>query len=244
MEELVKMKNETQNANGHSNIRPFDYSTNSHSTIRTFKHSIISSRPAFTLVEMLVVVGILAVLIGASLSAFTSTTKKAQKAKGQELVHNVATALEKIYQEEGAWPRRILNGSNSENGLDERVAYALAKRNALSLSYDDSSKKTTALDQCGVVSPWAQDVIRRKKGQGVSESTKVPSGGTIKTHRLRYAVDTDGRGFVTANVEGESVIIRGSVAVWCAGYDGKLEKYKDGLRKDDIYSWSRNQVKE
>ena len=197
----------------------------------------------FTLVEMLVVIGILAILISVGLSSFTSSTKKAQKAKGQELVHNVAAALEKIYQEEGAWPRRILSGSNSENGLDENISYTLAKRGALTLSYDDSKKKTTALDQCGVVSPWAQEVIKRKKGTGVSEGTKVPSGGTIKTHRLRYAVDTDGRGYVTANVEGESVTIRGSVAVWCAGYDGKFEKYSDGLRKDDIYSWGREQVK-
>ena len=202
------------------------------------------SRPAFTLVEMLVVVGILAVLVSVSLASFTSMTKKAQKAKGQELVHNVATALEKIYQEEGSWPKRILAGSNNENGIDANVAYAIAKHNGLSLSYDDSKQKTTALDQCGVVSPWAQDVIRRKKGQGVSDSTEVPSGGTIKTHRLRYAVDTDGRGFVTANVEGESVKVRGSVAVWCAGYDGVFEKYKTGLRKDDIYSWGREQVKE
>lgn len=201
-------------------------------------------KKGFTLIEMLVVLGILAVLIGASLAAFTSSTKKAQKAKGQELVHNVATALEKIYQEEGSWPRRILAGSNNENGIDEKIAYTIAKHNGLSLSYDDTKKETTALDQCGVVSPWAQDVIRRKKGQGVSEGTKVPSGGTIKTHRLRYAVDTDGRGLVTANVEGESVTIRGSVAVWCAGYDGTFEKYKTGLRKDDIYSWGRDQVKE
>ena len=102
----------------------------------------------FTLVEMLVVIGILAILISVGLSS-----KKAQKAKGQELVHNVAAALEKIYQEEGAWPRRILSGNNSENGLDENISYTLAKRGALTLSYDDSKKKTTALDQCGVVSP-------------------------------------------------------------------------------------------
>ena len=200
-------------------------------------------RRGFTLVEMLVVIGILAILIGAGLSTFSSSTKKAQKAKGQELVSNVATALEKIYQDEGSWPRQILAASGSEKGLDETVAYALAKRKAMTLSYDPEgkTKKTTKLDRFGIVSPWAQDVIRRKGESGVSESTKVDSGGTIADHRLRFAVDTEGKGTVTASVGGESVTIRGVVMVWCAGQDGKLEKYKDGLRRDDIYSWSAQQ---
>ena len=200
-------------------------------------------KPAFSLVEMLVVIGILAILIGAGLATFTSSTKKAQKVRGQELVHNVAVALEKIYQDEGAWPRQIIAASGSEKGLDENVAYALAKRKAMTLSYDPEgkTKKTTKLDRFGVVSPWAQDVIRRKGDSGVSESTSVDSGGTIADHRLRFAVDTEGKGTVTASVGGESVTIRGSVMVWCAGQDGKLEKYKTGLRKDDIYSWGAQQ---
>lgn len=204
-----------------------------------------SSRSGFSLVEMLVVIGILAILIGAGMASFSSAGKKAQKTKGQELVLNVATALEKIYQDEGAWPPSIIANSNSEKGLDERTAYALAKRGALSLSRDDTAKKTTALDLCGIVSPWATAEIKRLGGRGVSESTRVQSGGTIGSHRLRYAVDTEGLGYVSATVGGEQVKIRGVVAVWCAGYDGKLEKYSDGLRRDDIYSWSNQQrVKE
>ena len=89
----MKKTNKIQNADAHSNVRTFDYSTNSHSTIRSFKHSIISSRPAFTLIEMLVVVGIIAVLVGASIGGFAQMTKSAEKAKAQELVSNVATAL-------------------------------------------------------------------------------------------------------------------------------------------------------
>ena len=202
-------------------------------------------RRGFSLVEMLVVMGILAVLIGAGLTTFSSSTKKAQKARGQELVSNVAVALEKIYQDEGSWPRQILAASGSEKGLDENVAYALAKRNAMTLSYDSKTKKTTKLDRFGIVTPWAQDVIRRKGESGASEGTMVPSGGTIADHRLRFAVDTEGRGMVTASVGGESVTIRGSVMVWCSGQDGQLERYKDGLRRDDVYSWSdRQRVKQ
>ena len=53
-------------------------------------------KKGFTLVEMLVVMGILAVLIGIGISSFTSTTKRAQKARAQELVLNTAAALEAI----------------------------------------------------------------------------------------------------------------------------------------------------
>ena len=217
--------------------------TTDHSVIRSFSHSVIDkARQGFSLVEMLVVMGILAILIGVGLTTFSSATAKAQKAKGQELVSNVATAIESIYQKDGCFPRRILAASNSDGGLDADVAYDIAKRNLMTLSYDKDTKKTTAADRCGIVSPWAQDVIKGKKGSGVGDGTRVPSGGMIADHRLRFAVDTEGTGFVTANVGGQSVKIRGSVAVWCCGRDGKLERYDTGRRSDDIYSWSHNQV--
>ena len=195
----------------------------------------------FTLVEMLVVMGILGILMGVGLTSFSGATKRAQKAKAQVLVSNVATALTALYQKDDAWPPRLANGGE-EGELDEKRSYILAKRGFLSLSYKDSGAKTTGLDQLGLVSPWATDVIKRKGGSGVSVSTKVPTGGTIQDHRLRFAVDTEGNGFVTASVGGESVRIRAVAAVWCAGRDGKMEAYSKGLKSDDVYSWSRQQV--
>ena len=204
------------------------------------------AREGFTLIEMLVVIGIIAVLIGIALSSFSSSTKKAQKAKGQELVHNVATALTLIYQEEGCWPRRILAAGQSEGEITPEIAYDIASRGKMSLTMDSQDKKsrrTVGIDRMGIVSPWAYDVIKKAGNGSVSDGTKVPSGGTIKEHRLRFAVDTDGKGYVKASVGGESLNIRGSAAVWCCGMDGKFEKYSDGLRSDDIYSWGAEQVK-
>ena len=211
----------------------------------------------FTLIEMLGVVGILAVLMGIGLSSFSSSTKSAQKARGQELVINVATALETIYQREGVWPRRILANGSSDGKLDENVAYELAKRKVMTLSYDESSKKTTGLDRCGVVTPWAQDTIKAV-GVGANSGTKVSTGGTIgNDHYLHYAVDTDGDGIVNASVGGTKVNIRGSVAVWCGGMDGVISPYKSGGggsgekgsnpstkggKLNDIYSWTYDQV--
>ncbi len=203
-------------------------------------------RRGFTLIEMLVVIGIIAILAGAGMATFSSATGRAQKAKGQELVSNVATALTAIYQKDGCWPHRILAAGNGEGEITAEIAYDLAKKKVMALTTDpnnSSNHKTVGLDRLGVVSPWATAVIKRAGKGTVSDTTKVPSGGTIHDHRLRFAVDTDGKGFVQANVGGETLTSRGPAAVWCCGMDGKIEKYSDGLRKDDIYSWNKQQIK-
>ena len=196
----------------------------------------------FTLVEMLVVIGIIAILIGAGMTAFSAATRKAQQARAREVVSNVATALEAVYQREGVFPRRVLAEGASDGEMTPEVAYELAKRKAMTLTYDTNTKKTTASDRCGILTPWAQEVVRRKGNSGVSDGTKVPSGGTIKDHRVHFAVDTDGRGYVNATVGGESVKVRGSAIAWCCGKDGKEYKYSEGLRHDCSYSWNRQQV--
>ena len=196
----------------------------------------------FTLLEMLVVIGILAVLIGAGMTAFSSATRKAQQARAREVVSNVATALEAVYQREGAFPRRVLAAGASDGEMTPEISYELAKRSAMTLTYDSATKKTIAADRCGVLTPWAQDVVKRSKSGSVSDSTKVPSGGTIKDHRVHFAVDVDGDGYVDASSEGESVRIRASAVAWCCGRDGKQLNYSDGLRRDCSYSWSRQQV--
>lgn len=206
-------------------------------------------KKGFTLIEMLVVMGIIAVLIGASLGSYQVFVKKASRSRCEELVHDVQVALTAVMQKEGAWPRALLAQGASGNGeLTKEVGAALAKRGALSLSYEkverdgDSVYELNGNDRCGVVSPWAVDVLRHSASAG--EGTKVPSGGTVADHRLRFALDNDYDGRVTANVGGKSVTIRASAAVWCAGADGKMEPYSRSGRADDVYSWSGGQVEE
>lgn len=195
---------------------------------------------AFTLIEMLVVMGIIAILMGAGMAAYSSATRKAQQARAREVVSNVATALEAIYQREGDFPRRILAQGGRDGEVDEYVAYELAKRRVMTLTY--SGSKTVGADRCGVLTPWGQDVVKRSSGTGSMEGAKVPSGGTIKDHRIHFAVDTEGRGIVNASVGGEAVRIRASAVAWCCGPDGKEYSYSEGLRQGCTYSWSADQV--
>ena len=196
------------------------------------------------MVEMLVVMGIIAVLIAASIASYNGIVARAQKSRAEELVHQVATALEQVMQKEDAWPRPVLaEGAGGNGRMTPAVGAALAKRGAMSLTYreyDDNGTKRVELsgiDKFGVVDPWAGDLIKKRfKSGSLSAGTRVPSGGTIDDHILRFAIDDDYDGRVSVKGEGiDSATIRGSVAVWGCGRDGKF-----GTR-DDIQSWSKAQ---
>lgn len=200
-------------------------------------------RKAFTLIEMLVVVAIIGILVSVSLVAFGPATGAAEKARCQELVSNTATALTALFNDKGRWPKALLNnGGATEGKLDENAAYPLAKGGYMTLSSENG--RLSGYDKFGVVTPWAMKVIK-DKGTSASLSTRVPGGGTIQDHVLRYALDTDGDGIIDgATVGGQSVDVRATAIVWCCGKDGKIEAYSEGIRRDDVYSWHKGQTEE
>ena len=201
-------------------------------------------RRGFTLIEVLVVIGIIATLMGVMLASVSTFLKSADKALCKELVANTATALTALYQKEGAWPRALIKGHNGNNMLDEHAALPLAKGKYMTLTMNDDKTQLAGYDRFGVVSPWAFTVIKNR-GTSASLSTKVPGGGTIQDHILRYALDLDGDGVIEgAPVGGETIDIRATAVVWCCGKDGKIEAYAAGLRKDDVYSWTIGQTRE
>lgn len=196
---------------------------------------------AFTLIEMLIVIGIIAVLTAASLAGFSSMRKSAERAKARELCLQVKTALEAIWNADGVWPKKLREkSSGADSKLDDEAAYVLASRGMLTLTH--SGGRVTGLDRFGIVTPWATEVIKRT---GSSSSLSTPVGkATIQDHILRFKLDLDGDGIIDgANIGGESIDIRATAAVWCCGKDGKMETYKKGLKSDDIYTWTPGQTK-
>ena len=210
-------------------------------------------KKGFTLIEMLVVLGIIAVLVGASIGGFSAMTRSAENTKCQELVANAATALTALFQDEGAWPRRLAASGAVDGELDANNAYALVAGSKKYFSLTVSGGRLAGLDMFGIVSPWAQAVIKRK-GSSASLSDVVsssPAHGsmTIKDHILHFAIDLDGDGVIKgANVGGQSIDVRATAIVWCGGRDGFIEPYPfaGGGRKgksDDIYSWTPGQTR-
>ena len=216
-------------------------------------------RKGFTLVEMLVVMGIIAILIGASIGGFSAMTKTAEKARNQEIVSNAATALTEYYNRNGAWPRVLLTEAASGEGkLTATAAYPLANpsnndrgksgapKGILSVAYDMGSRSLIGLDRLGVVDHYVQ-VLIKSGGKDIDLGSKVPTGGTVEDHILRFAIDVNGDGIIDgsegAAVGGESVSIRATAAVWSCGRDGKFEPYSRNGRSDDVYSWTKGQTR-
>jgi len=213
------------------------------SIIRLFDYSKISHK-AFTLIEMLIVIGIISVLVGVSLASFGKMMKSAEKAKVQELVSEAATALTGLYEKDGIWPKKIREEGATSGRLDKDVALILANKGYLPLSV--ANGKLAGKDRFGVITPWAAKVVDRK-GASAAEGDAVNAISTIGDHILYFAVDLDGDGIIDgANVGGESVNIRATAAVWCigksGGNQGKPWAYSKGQKKDDVYSWTKGQT--
>ncbi len=161
----------------------------------------------FTLVEMLVVIGIIAVLTAASVVSFSKMMGSADRAKAQESVHQTATALTALYQQNnGVWPKRLLAANAGDGLLDESAAVPLASYMSLKT---DSAGNLTGLDKYGILDPWGLAIM---KGKG----TKAQKSD-VEAHILRFALDDDGDGITEAAQLG--VKVRASAVVW--GYDKK-----------------------
>ena len=209
-------------------------------------------KKGFTLIEMLVVIGIIAVLVGASIGGFSAMTRTAERAKCQELVSNVATALTVMFQQEGVWPKRLAKDGATDGQLDADAAYAFVSGSTKYLSLSASGGRLTGIDRFGVVSPWASALLKRK-GASASLSDVVSAGPngsmTVKDHILHYALDLDGDGIIQgASVGNPTIDVRATAIVWCGGKDGFVSPYPyagggKGGKNDDVYSWTPGQTK-
>lgn len=198
-------------------------------------------KKAFTLIEMLVVIGIIVILMGASVGAYSKMSKSADRVRGQEIVANTATALATLFTKEGVWPKVLRDNGATDGRLDAKAAYPLAKGEYMALSFDKDKNKLTGLDRFGIVTPWAAAHIK-SRGDSASLGDKIGQS-SLQEHILHYALDLDGDGIISgANVGGETINVRATAIVWSVGPSGKIEAYSKGIMHDGIYSWTKGQT--
>lgn len=218
-------------------------------------------RSGFTLIEMMVVIGIIGILAAVLTGGYTYAVKSAQRAKATEAVSNARTALEMLHDKMEGWPLAIVQATRNEQSfqvMDEGVAKQLFKYGLLNVDCKEGENGYVlrGVDRCGIADPWAQDVLRNADKNLTGQSLlnrSVPSGGTVKDHLIYFAVDKDDDGFVT-QAEGAPVkSVRAKVITWSAGADGGLADCKSdkaGKRsyngrmvsnQDNVYSWQRAQ---
>ena len=197
----------------------------------------------FTLIEMLVVVGIIAILSGALLMGFGRVTRAAQRAKAVEAVSQAAQGLVILRQKKnGVWPKEIKSyggADGSGKGMVADVAKVFGEVNMLGVSMKGGNP--VGASRCGVVDPWAEAVLKRSSQANIA--SRVPSGGTVQDHIIYFAVDDDGDGVTAATVGGQQVNVRAEAIAWCAGADGVIAPYTQRGRSDDIYSWDKAKEK-
>jgi len=186
----------------------------------------VKNTTAFTLVELLVVIGIIGILAGLISTAVVSAKKKALVASAQVEIKNIVGAISKYESEYNRYPCPTNAAEDTVFGLDGKNAAIID----ILRDIDSPNNPNHARNPRRVV------FIEAK----IASSTEMPGIGPDGTWRdpwgraYRIGIDYnyDNKVDIPAGIFSTPLSIPVSVAVWSAGADGK-----DGT-PDDIKSWT------
>jgi prepilin-type N-terminal cleavage/methylation domain-containing protein len=173
----------------------------------------------FTLVEMLVVMGIVGLLVAMMTGGLQYVQSSAWQSRSQALVSNVATALTIYIQREGTWPKEILSSGGVVNN---QVCKVLQQARLLDVTTVTSAGtiNPNSPERFGLFSPWGQRMVKRMKVGA------TPSVDLLR-HMLQFRVDINLDGKIDSSdtqlgaIPGAGSVIRASAMVWACGPNGK-----------------------
>jgi len=177
-----------------------------------------AARPAFTLVEMLVVMGIIGLLVALLMPAIGSARNSAMKAQALNQVKGIETALKNYNVEYGMWPMlqetapsaptESLNGgvAVSNQTLYLLLGTNVNGRNPRKLVFLDAAQDN--LVGGAYVDPWDS------------------------VYRYMCDFDNDGKTVVKFTAAITTNLIGRGAGVWSAGPSGKVTN-----RADNVTSW-------
>lgn len=201
----------------------------------------------FTLVEMLVVIGIIGILSTALVGSFSHLKKAAMQVQAQNQVSEVATAFNRLLQRDREWPDEWVGekGKGVKTEMDEEVCWVFQQRKWLDLTTYKSEGviNKQSLDRFGMLDPWGRNALKKNNTQNSTD--KVPTGGTFKDHRIQFRLDKNYDGWVdSSDGAPPNVKVRASVIVWSRGPDGRDDYETSGrYPRDDRLSWAHGQSK-
>ena len=117
-------------------------------------------RKGLTLVEILVALGIISILIGASAAGYSRMTRAADKARCQELVSNTAVALTQYFNRNGSWPKVLITEAQGEGVFcNAQLTLAMIRRHC-TLTDDASAFLSGAYDRMGLSARGYDRILR------------------------------------------------------------------------------------
>ena len=200
------------------------------------------SNKGFTLVEMLVVMGLIGLLIAMMTGALKYVQATAWQARSQELVSNVATALTIYIQREGVWPKEILESGGVVNNEVCKVLQ-LARLLDVTTVKADGTINQNSPERFGLLSPWGQRMVKLNPKLTASLGS-LPADAALRKHMLQFRVDITLDGKIDSSdgqlgaIPGQGSVIRASAMVWSCGPNGK-EDGNTGAKnpRDNRQSW-------
>jgi prepilin-type N-terminal cleavage/methylation domain-containing protein len=192
-------------------------------------------RKAFTLVELLTVIAIIAVLMGLLFPAVNSVRTSARNAQAKNDLVNLVTAIRAYYTEYGKYP-----GTEESGRYETPAAQAALVKILRGLDDTNNRRRIVFLEV-----PEAKNPNNPVSGiHPTTEAWMDPWGGETGFYRVRIDAESGAEGYnnevenpYTANAGPEK--LRSPVIAYCLGKDGKggAGDKNAGDAKDDVLSW-------
>ena len=213
----------------------------------------MKAKNGFTLVEMLLVIGIIGILSSVMIVSFGKMAQHARRSDAQRTVSEVATAFNQLLIKQREWPKALLE--YEEQGMVPQVCYVFQKHKLLDIttytrdkktgaldSMSDSNLSKTSVDRFGMLDPWGRESLKKNPSCNSDQNTIIGGTGSYKDHLIQYRLDRNYDGYVDSE-DGEMPVtglrIRGSAIVWSRGPDGKDDgQAHKRYPVDDNLSWS------
>jgi len=217
---------------------------------------------AFTLIELLTVITIIAILMGLLFPAISIAKDQARKAQARADVTNIAAAVKQYYAEYSKYPLGALSQSGGGTPTDILFGGAVTPPNSNQMVFDILRNTISNGGTPGTPNPYNPRAIVFFEGKNVPDPTApkggfIPTGATIGTvgsyidpwgREYGIAIDADYNNQIQnlpyADFEGSINGPRVGVAVYSLGKDGIVGSastagaYRSGTTvSDDIISW-------